>query len=102
VRRAKELIERCCSSAGGYNAFHRLSTNVVEHQVLSPGEDTAFLSLRKSDTEGAVWDKLNVERLKIGMSACSVFGERWINRIGRAKPISVKSCDALSASDAYA
>jgi hypothetical protein len=97
VRTANELLERCCASAGGLNAIHRLSINLVENQVLSPREDTAFLSLRKSDTEGAVWDKLNVERLKIGMSACysSVFGERWITGTGRPRPVSIKSCDAL-------
>jgi hypothetical protein len=97
VRTAKELLEQCCTSAGGIDAIHRVSINVVEDQVLSPREDTAFFSLRKSDTEGAVWDKLNVERLKIGMSACysSVFGERWINSLGQPRPVSVKSCDTL-------
>jgi hypothetical protein len=70
---------------------------VVEDQVLSPREETAFFSLRKSDAEAAVWDKLNVERLKIGMSVCysSVFGERWINNLRQPRPVSVKSCDAL-------
>jgi len=97
VRTASELLERCCASAGGLDAIHRLSMNVVENQVFSPREETAFFSLRKSDTEGTIWDKLNVERLKIGMSACysSVFGEHWITSIARPKPVSVKSCEAL-------
>jgi hypothetical protein len=97
VRTAGELLERCCASAGGLDAVHRISLNVVENQVLSPREETAFFSLRKSDTEGAVWDKLNIERLKVGMSACysSVFGERWITSFDRPTPVSVKSCDAL-------
>ncbi len=98
VLTARELLERCCAGAGGLNAIHGLSINAVENQVLSPREVTSFFSLRKSDTEAAVWDKLNVERMKIGVSACysSVFGERWTTSIGRPKPVSVKSCDALA------
>jgi hypothetical protein len=97
VRTARELLERCCASAGGRDAIHGMTINAVENRVLSPREDISFFSLRKSDTEGAVWEKLNVERLKISLSACysSVFGERWITSIGRPKPVSVKSCDAL-------
>jgi hypothetical protein len=97
VRTAKELLERCCARAGSLDGIHRLSINVVENQVLSPRQEVSFFSLRKGDTEGAFWDKLNVERMKIGMSVCysSVFGERWITSIGRPKPVSVKSCDAL-------
>src|ERR1700722_13960982 len=34
VRTVNELLERCCASAGGRNAVHRLSFNLVENQVL--------------------------------------------------------------------
>jgi hypothetical protein len=97
VRSATELLEQCCASAGGPDAIQRVSVNVVENQVLSPREETAFLTVRKSDTQGAVWDKLNVERMKVGISACysSVFGERWITSMKRPQPLSVESCDAL-------
>jgi hypothetical protein len=97
VRSPIDLIKRCCNNAGGVDAIHRVSINVVENQVLAPREDIAFLSLRKSDSEAAVWNRLDAERLKIGMSACysSVFGERWITSLGKPKPVSVASCDAL-------
>jgi hypothetical protein len=97
VRSPIDLIQHCCASAGGVDAIHRVSINVVANQVLSPREDIAFFSLRKSDAEAAVWNKLDAERLKIGMSACysSVFGERWITSLGKPKPVSVASCDEL-------
>jgi len=97
VRSARELLEQCCASAGGPDAIQSVSVNLIENQVLSPREETSFLSVRRSDTKGAVWDKLNVERIKIGMSACysSVFGEHWITSIKHPQPASVQSCDAL-------
>jgi hypothetical protein len=97
VRTPIDLIQRCCASAGGAEAIRRVSINVVENQVVAPREDIAFFSVRKSDSEDAVWTKLEAERLKIGMSACysSVFGERWITSLGKPKPVSVASCDAL-------
>jgi hypothetical protein len=97
VRSAKELIERCCG-AGGLDAIHRIAIDLVANKVLSPREDTTFLSIRQSDTEGGVWDKLNVERLKIGMSACysSVFDEHWITSTAQPRPVSVRSCEDLS------
>jgi hypothetical protein len=97
VKSASDLLERCCASAGGPDAVRSVSVNLVENQVLSPHEVISVLGVRKSDTDGTVWDKLNIERMRIGMSACysSVFGERWITSIRQPKPLSVKSCDAL-------
>jgi hypothetical protein len=97
VRTVSELIRRCCESAGGMGAIHGLSINIVENQVFAPREDIAFLSLPKNDAEGGLWEKLNVERFKIGMNACysSVFGERWITSFAKPQPVSVASCDAL-------
>jgi hypothetical protein len=93
-----ELIKRCCASAGGLDAIHRVSIDVVQGRVFTPREETSFFSVRKSDTDGAMWEKLNIERFKVGMSVCysSVFGEHWITSFGRPKPDSVKSCDALT------
>jgi hypothetical protein len=92
-----ELIKRCCASAGGADAIYRASIDVVQGRVFSPREETSFFAVKKSDTNGPMWEKLSVERFKLGMSACysSVFGEHWITHFGQPKPDSVKSCDAL-------
>jgi|KBSMisStandDraft_5_1062788.scaffolds.fasta_scaffold548630_1 hypothetical protein len=93
-----ELLKRCCGSAGGVDAIHRVSIDVIQGRVFVPREETSFFSVRKSDADGPIWEKLNVERFKLGMSACysSVFGEHWITRLGKPNPVTVNSCDALN------
>ena len=98
VETTVDLLNRCCASAGGFDAIHRASIDIVQGRVFAPREETFFFSVRKSDADGPIWEKLNVERFKLGMSACysSVFGEHWITSLGKPKPITVKSCDTLS------
>jgi hypothetical protein len=93
-----ELVKLCCSSAGGLEAIQRASIDVVQGRVFAPREEISFFSVRKSDTNGPMWEKLNVERFKLGMSVCytSVFGEHWITSLGKPNPVSVKSCEALA------
>ena len=93
-----ELLKRCCASAGGLDAIHRVSIDDVQGRVLTPREEISFFAVSKSDTDGPIWATLNVERFKLGMSACysSVFGEHWITSFGRPDPVSVKSCEALT------
>jgi hypothetical protein len=98
VRTSVELVKLCCAGAGGFDAIQRASIDVVQGRVFTPREETSFFSVRKSDTDGSMWEKLNVERFKLGMSVCysSVFGEHWITSFGNPSPVSVNSCDALA------
>jgi hypothetical protein len=98
VGTSTELVKLCCASAGGLDAIHRWSINVVQGRVFTPREEISFFSVRKNDTDERMWEELNVERLKLSMSACysSVFGEHWITSFGKPNPVSVKTCDALT------
>jgi hypothetical protein len=98
VATSAELVKLCCASAGGLDAIQRASIDVVQGRVFTPHEETSFFSVRKTDVDASMWDKLNVERFKVGMSVCysSVFGEHWITSFGKPNPVSVRSCDALA------
>jgi hypothetical protein len=93
-----ELPDLCCASTGGRDAIHRAGIELVQGRVFTPHEETSFFSVRKNDIDGPMWEKLNVERFKLGMSMCysSVFGEHWISSSAKPTPISVKSWDALT------
>jgi len=98
VTGTKELLQRCCGIQDT-DLTKKLDINVdqVADRVLSARDDIAFLSLPKQDTNLDLWQKLNVERFKIGMTACysSVLGEHWMTGLGGVKPRSVESCDQL-------
>jgi hypothetical protein len=98
VATSAELVKLCCASAGGLDAIQRAAIDVVQGRVFTPREETSFFSVRKTDVDGPMWEKLNVERFKVGMSVCysSVFGEHWITSFGKPNPVSVRSCDALA------
>ena len=92
-------MKLCCASAGGLDAIHRATLNVViPGRVFTPHEEISFFSVKKTDVEAPMWEKLGLERFKIGMSACysSVFGEHWVTRFGKPQPVSVMSCDSLT------
>jgi hypothetical protein len=98
VATSVDLIQRCCAAAGGLDAIRRIALDGVQGRVFASREETSFLAVARSDADAAVWDKLDVERFKVGMSACysSVFGEHWITRFGSPAASSVTSCDSLS------
>jgi hypothetical protein len=98
VGTSAELITLCCASAGGRDAIVHPDIELVQGRVFTPREETSFFSVRKNDTDGPMWEKLNAERFKVGMSVCysSVFGEHWINSSAKPNPVGVKSCDALT------
>jgi hypothetical protein len=98
VGTSAELVDLCCASAGGRNAIHRVYIELVQGHVFTPREEISFFSVRKNDLDGPMWEKLNLERFKLGMSVCysSVFGEHWISSSGKPTPVSVKSCDDLT------
>lgn len=93
-----ELLAKCCGIQN-LDQSRKLNFYVdkVSGRVLPARDSIAFLELTKTNENLDVWEKLNTERFKVGMSACysSVFGEHWITTLGDAKPRSVESCDAL-------
>jgi hypothetical protein len=99
VADADELLRRCCGLAQSPNGWH-YSTDMVNGRVLPARETIYFLQVPRQDTNAALWDKLNVERLKIGMAICysSVFGEHWITGLSRRMPRRVTSCEELRGS----
>lgn len=99
VSGTRELLRRCCGIQDA-DLTKRLDINVdqVSDRVLSARDDIAFLSMPKQDANLDLWQKLNLERFKVGMTACysSVLGEHWITSLHSVKPLSVESCDQLS------
>ena len=95
VSSGRELLEHCCG--GSPDAIRRISINMVENRVLPAREEITFLAVSKSDVSADMWDKLNVERIKVDMAACysSVFDEHWTTSLRNPKPVLVKTCDAL-------
>lgn len=98
----RELLRRCCNIQDADLAGKKLDINVdqVSDRVLSAHDDVAFLQLPKNGANDDLWQKLNTERFKIGMSACysSVLGEHWITSSSGVKPRSVDSCAQLQGS----
>jgi hypothetical protein len=100
VRSGRELLQRCCAIGGSLDAIRRVSINMVENRVLPAREEITFLAVSKSDVSTDMWERLDVERLKVDMDACysSVFGEHWTTSLRNPRPVRVKSCDALPGS----
>lgn len=93
-----DLLAKCCGIQGKESSSKLdVYVDMITGRVLPARESIAFFELAKTDENRDTWEKLNVARFKVGMSACysSVFGEHWITTLGNAKPRSVESCDAL-------
>jgi len=99
VNGTRELLQRCCNIQTA-DLKKNLDINIdqVSNRVLSARDSVAFLQLPKQDRNLDLWQKLNVERYKVGMTACysSVLGEHWITSSSSVKPRSVESCDQLA------
>lgn len=94
----RELLRRCCNVQDADLAKKlEITVDQVSDRVLSARDEVTFLQLPKGDTNGDLWQRLDTERFKIGMSACysSVLGEHWITTSNGVKPRSVDSCDQL-------
>lgn len=94
----RELLQHCCGIQAT-DLIKNLDINVdqVSGRVLSARDSVEFLQLPKHDANLDLWQKLNAERFKVGMTVCysSVLGEHWITSLGSVKPRSVESCDQL-------
>jgi hypothetical protein len=95
-----DLLNRCCGSDGRWRQA-TIGVNEVAERVLPAGEGIAFLKVPYRDSNLELFQKLDDERLKIGMSVCyaSVFDEHWITTLGQANARSVKSCKQLEGPD---
>jgi hypothetical protein len=64
--------------------------------VLRPGETVAFIRMAKKPGNGAVWDRLEVERWKVAVRACycSIFDDCWVMDSRKEDPEPVQSCPA--------
>jgi hypothetical protein len=96
VSNADELLRRCCGLGDSKVPWH-YSSDLITGRVLPARESILFLQVPRQDANAALWDKLQIERMKIGMAVCysSVFGEHWITGLSRRAPRRVQSCKEL-------
>ena len=91
-----DLLDRCCGPRSSWEKA-TVHINDITNRVLPARETITFLAVPRQDPSMELFEKLNVERHKIGMAVCyaSVFDEHWITTLGQANARSVKSCDQL-------
>ena len=100
---ADQLLRRCCMSgtpaAIDPDAAHSmtLSIGIIAPSVMRPDAERSFLGLDLTETNAAVWHRLNVARMQIKMRACycSVFDECWESDLLHTDTKEVKSCPAV-------
>lgn len=93
VKGAHDLLWRCCGDAGSVP----MEVNAVAGRVFAARDGEHFLLVPRTAEDSAVWDRLNVERLKVDIGACysSVFDEHWVTHLRNPTPVPVKDCAEL-------
>jgi hypothetical protein len=104
VRSTAELLNACCIKQDAERALLSSSddwqsavmTVAVEGKIMAAHEERAFLRLRRTERNAAIWDRLNTERwqLRPRTCFCSVFDECWTSGAAAAKATRVAECPA--------
>ena len=98
-----ELLSRCCIlqprtqlELPDARALH-LSVGLVAPTVLRAGDAQNIISLERTETNSAVWDRLDLARLNLKMRACycSVFDECWVSDLVETTAEEVRACPAV-------
>jgi hypothetical protein len=95
-----EILRRCCGPDSEWRQA-QIEVNDVSGRVLPSLETITFLAVPSHLQALKLWDKLDAQRGKVGMSVCysSVFGEHWISDLGEVRQRSVGSCAELRGPD---
>ncbi|NGY04303.1 hypothetical protein [Solimonas terrae] len=99
---ARDLLQRCCGTAGlPPEQQPLLTTSAVLGRVLPARETIDFLHFRYDEASADTWHRLDAARSHLVMQVCycSVFDECWIGDSSTAPPKRAESCDALAGRD---
>jgi hypothetical protein len=94
------LLAACCGWSQAINEADKAAggvsyaTSRLERTILRPGEDVDIMEIRRTEANGAAWDRLDQERFKLEFEACycSVFDECWRSDLQSLEPEPVRSC----------
>jgi hypothetical protein len=104
VKSTMALMKECCikneadleSVISPNDIKSNYASSQAEGRILAAREEKVFLALPRTKKNAAVWDRLNVERWKLGVQICycSVFDECWTSGKAGTKATRVSECPA--------
>lgn len=87
----REFLRQCCAGNAPLSFMSEPVTG-----VLRPGQQRNFIRLPRTETNAAIWQKLETERWKVVVRSCycSIFDDCWVTDSRKTDPQPVKACPA--------